>query len=139
MSETFKKGDRVLDNSFLGMGTVTEDYNPVPMRMDWVSVMFDVTPPMQYNMGSNPTMRSVKYLTKIVEGETPTFKVHMRKVVEYTQVVTICHPDAMTKKKAESLAIYSLDETRWREGTPEIKCDYVEQVAVKVKKARVKK
>jgi len=47
----FKAGDRVIDH-FLGAGLIVELYH------GWraYSVMFDKTPPIDYNTGENPVM-----------------------------------------------------------------------------------
>lgn len=129
MAETFKKGDRVRDN-FLGMGTVNG-----PRGALGVSVLFDVTPPIEYNMGHNPATRPVAGLTKIVEGETPKFKVRLRKIVQYTKVVTI---EAVSKAEAEKQAIARAGDVDWANRSAEVECDYVEQIAAPVKKAKVK-
>ncbi len=59
MSE-FKIGDRV-SNSFLGGGTVADE-----TEVDFlVIVRFDKTPPVEYNMGENPTAQLVSQLERI--------------------------------------------------------------------------
>lgn len=135
MSETFKKGDRV-HCTFLGLGTVTQDFTSGSEKMNWLPVLFDTAPPIAYNMGTNPTHCFVHDLTKIVEGEMPIFKVHLRKIVEYTEVVTVA---AASKAEAEKQGINCAGAVDWKEGAPEIKCDYVEQVNTTAKKTKGKK
>ena len=59
----FNKGDRVRDDGFLGDGTVT-DPKPVPgLGEALVQVLFDKTPPLDYNCGQNPCCQFKDKLT----------------------------------------------------------------------------
>lgn len=57
----FKVGDRVHSNA-LGDGTVIDE-----TEIDYlVMVDYDKTPPVEYNMGENPTSQFVSLLEKIL-------------------------------------------------------------------------
>lgn len=64
-----KVGDRVHE-SWLGFGTVTEVSDILP---GWYSVMFDANPPLQFNMGQNPTLepgdRLERYNTEVPNAD----------------------------------------------------------------------
>jgi len=60
MTQKFKVGDRV-NQDFLGDGVITK-----LTEMDWlVIVKYDITPPIQYNMGENPTAEFESNLTEL--------------------------------------------------------------------------
>lgn len=64
MTTKLRAGDRVED-SFLGLGTV----QTAVIGMGLAKVLFDVTPPREYNLGTNPCMRPISGLRIVEVGQ----------------------------------------------------------------------